>query len=363
MLDAQAVPVDAGGGSAAVSVFSDLLAEGSGADVVLIPAERVALHLISLPLRTARQRQEALPFALEDLVAGPLEGLHFAAFGAGAAGSVLAAVVGKVTFEAAMADAPGAAVIPEQVLVPPPDAGPDGQAVWRACRRGQRVLVRVSDGTGFAAQHQMLPRLWQSAGKPAVESIGAPLCDDITWTDYSADAVTQTRNLADFDMRQGAYRPARGLVLPLKWLAACLVLGTVGHLIIAGFDLRAYRALADGLNRDASAALAPLLPAASADDAPAVILRQLAAQNQSSSGSGFLLTLDRVAQALVPSENTIQFRQLTWEGETLRMTVEAPDLAALQQAEARLRDAQLEVSSGSATAEGGAARADVTVRQ
>jgi general secretion pathway protein L len=342
--------------------FADLLPDAVRAQTTLIPAEMVALHIVTLPLRTARQRREALPFALEDAVAQSLENTHFALCGVAENGKVLAAATEVATLAAHLKIAPGNMLVPEQMILRRPDAKADGRAVWRAYCREDRVLVRVSDGTGFAAHRDMLRVLWLSAGKPAVESFGAPLGSDLVWADHADQALPHPASLADADLRQGRYRPARGLDRPLKLFAACAALAALGHLTIAAFDLQAQRTLANGLRKHAGAALAMYLPSAKADDAPALILRQLTAQTRPQVGSGFLPTLDRVAQSLSRAGNAVQFRQLAWDGDALRLTIEAPDLDTLQRAEASLRAANLQVTSGSATADAGAARAELTVR-
>ena len=341
-------------------VLSARLPEGA---VTVIPAELLTLHALTLPMRSARQKAAALPFAIEDHLGQGLENTHVAQCGdAGAAGNMLAAAVSLEVMEDAITQIPGAPVFAEQFLIARPDPSVDETTRWVALHQAGRVLVRASDGTGFAVRADMLPTLWHIAGEPAVESFGEALPSGIV-VRHQPDADPPLADPAHLpDLRQGRFRPDLGLGKPLKWLAAACVLGVVSHLCIAAADARAQRGIADDLQQVAQTALGPILPGATADHSPELIQRQLVALKQPQRGSDFVPLMNRVSTALASLPDPVQFRQLNWSPDALRITIEAPDLEALQRAEARLIDAGLRVSSGSATAEAGSARADLTVR-
>ena len=343
-------------------VFDHLIAKDSAAGVAVIPAELVNLHHVQLPIRGARQRLAALPFALEDFVAQGLASTHFAICGTDAEGSVLAAVLKTDTLERYLADAADRALVPEQVLLPPPAPGPDGAMTWRTYRSDDRVLVRLSDGTGFAVTTDMLLAVWQLAGEPAIENLASALPTAIAYKDQGGTGVTPAPILWGADLRQGVYRPTRGFARPLKWLAACLVLAGIGHLTLAALDATAQRRIADDLRAKAAVALTAKLPGASPDDPPALVMRRLSDANRPQGGSGFLPVMDRVASALQAQGDAVQFQELTWSNGALRLTVEAANLDTIQQAQSRLDEAGLQVSAGSATASDGAARSELTVR-
>lgn len=77
--------IDVDGGTAWLQ-RDDALVSWRGGDVlpsdsrvtVLVPAERVALHRVELPVRRTAELRQAVPFALEDRLAEPVESLHFA---------------------------------------------------------------------------------------------------------------------------------------------------------------------------------------------------------------------------------------------------------------------------------------------
>lgn len=345
------------------TVFDTLIPETLQKKSILIPAELVALHAINLPVRSVRQKYDALPFALEGAIATSLNDTSFALCGAAPDGKTLAATLAHQTLDAFTLAHPNIPLIPEHMVIEPPSPTDDGQDVWRIYRIGQRVLVRFSDGTGAALHCDMIAHLWHLAGRPVVENYGAALPRDVASQDLSKTPVPIDKHLKDIDLRQGKHAPDRGFARPLKVLAAFTFLAVIGHFIIAGVDTRARVRLADTLGADATLALAPRLPTASRDDPPALIQRQFTAQSQPREGSDFLPLMDHISKALLGQDGTIQFRQLRWVNGTIRLTIEAPDLDTLQKAEAQLISDGLRVTSGSATADAGAARVEMTVQR
>ncbi|MDF1727659.1 MAG: type II secretion system protein GspL [Sulfitobacter sp.] len=348
---------------ASFRVFDSLLDPRARGSCHILPAELVVLHAVELPMRSARQKLAALPFALEEGIGHKLEQTHVAHCGSViGSGQTLAATVDVGLMERALAEAGSRAIIAEQFLLPLPEAEKDGPVTWICYRDAERVLVRASDGTGFAADAGMLLPLWQLAGKPPVQAFGKTLPKGLMAEQGTEGMPPQVDPALLPDLRQGQFRPDLGLARPLKWLAALWIIAALGQLGVAAADAGARRDIADDLRATAQAALAQRLPAADVESPPELVQRQLAAQNQPQVGSAFLPLMNRISDALAGQPDQVQFRQLSWSDETVRLTLEAPDLDALQRAEARLADAGLRVSSGSATAEAGAARADLTVR-
>lgn len=335
-----------------------LLPDDIAAHVVVLPAEQVSLHRVDLPVRSSRQRRAALPFALEEAVAAPIETVHFAAWGRAPDGTLLAAAVDRAVLEAAVAEAPHAPVVPEQILLAPPsDAG------WTTHRAGDRVLVRTADGLGFAAHLDELESLWQISGRPSIANLAMDLPPAFKAANAPMAQAPQLSELAAYDLRQGAYRPSLGLERPMKWLAASVALAMIGHLWLAMADVQAQATLADALRQDAAAALEARLPGAQPDSDPALLNRQITAQFAPRHGSAFLPLMDVVSSAWIRDGAAVDIQQLSWSDDVLRLVIEARDLDALQGAEASLANNGLSVSSGSATADAGSARAEFLVRR
>ncbi len=342
--------------------FQDLLPDVSEPPIAIIPAEQISLHTVQLPFRSARQRRDALPFALEEQIGTALEQTHFALLGAAPNGKILAAAVGITQLEGLMERFPGRRIIPEQMLIMPPVTGSDGEPVWRVYSAKNRSLVRCSDATGFALRTDMLAPIWRAAGTPVIQCFGAPLPKEIDYEDCTQLPMPRPEDLDTYDVRQGDYQPPRGYALPLRMMAASIAVALLLHLGTAALDARAQKNIADDLRSAAEQSLAQHLPDASPDDAPATLARRLSALDQPQGGSGFLPLMDRVAGALAAQPQSVQFRQLDWSGDSLRLGVEAADLGTLQEAEASLKAQGLQVSLGSSSADAGAARADLTVR-
>ncbi len=349
------------------SLFSDslerVLGQAEAARVALVPAEWMGLQRVHLPVRGARQQRGALPFALEETLASPIETLHFALCGTAPGGDVLVATLSQDRMQNAIDAFSGQRLVPEALVLPTPDPISESQGSWAVWRDGARALVRVSDGTGFAARVDMLPQIWRLAGRPAVFSHGAALPGELGAQDLSGSPPEPLKSDLAVDLRQGAFAPSRGLAKPLGLLAASLVIAALAHLALAYADLRATRSLAADLRERAQATLAERLPAATIYDDPQLLLRQLSAAGGTTQGSGFLPLLDTTSWALLNAGPTVNLRRLVWaaDGAALTLSVEAQGLDGLQSMEQALRVAGLSVRSGTATAGNGGAQSDLTV--
>lgn len=326
-----------------------------GQDVHVVPALSVALYAVQLPLRGNARRLVALPYALEEDVARPVDDVHFALCGASTQGRVLAAGVARDVMVVAQGQAGGKPLVSEQFLLPVPA----GEALrWTVWCIGARALVRQSDGTGFGVRTDMLTHLWRVAGRPPVDAYGAELPLEIHVNRHGDAAPPLPGPLPD--LRQGDFAPDPKRRAPLIALAACILLAISGHIGLAYADLQRQRATAEDLRAEASALLARNLPNARVSDDPRLLYRRLAAAE--GEAPGFLSVFGAVAQTL--GATPVQFANLNWSGrdEALTLRVEAPGIDALQAAEAGLRAARLDLTSGAVTAGGGSARMTLTVK-
>ncbi|WP_346344765.1 type II secretion system protein GspL [Sphingomonas sp. dw_22] len=152
-----------------------IIAEPEGPATILVPTEQVRLLAVDLPLPSRAKRLEALPFAIEDLIAEPAESLHLAL---GAEIAPKRYLVGVVRHEVMarwvdLAEAGGlgdAAMVPDALALPQP---PEGE--WAVDLGETRALVRAGDGSGFAVPAPLLGAAWEAAGKPGVLAYGTAL--------------------------------------------------------------------------------------------------------------------------------------------------------------------------------------------
>ncbi len=336
----------------------------------VIRAEHVALLTADLPVRGTRQRLAALPFALEDRIAAPLERVHVAlgpsAVVPDAPRRVLAAVLARDVMAGAMAPEAGQGPVLAETLgvpAPPLDAG-TGAAAWAVWGMGERCVVRVSDGTGFAVSAAMLPLIWARAGRPALTRLAAPLPGDLPCTDLSGDPPGVAPADLGFDLAQGAFARGGGgwtrAAVTLGWAAG---LAALAHLGLMTADRIALGRIAASERAAAQAAIAPLLPGITVTPDPAPLLARLAPAAPVQRRSAFLPLLAQVSEVMLEQGGQTALRRMGFDGTTaqLSLLIEAADLAALQALEQALSGAGFDVQSGAATATEGAAQAEFRI--
>jgi general secretion pathway protein L len=330
---------------------------------VILPAEQVSLFTASLPIRGLRARRAALPFALEERISAPLGDVHVALCrGLDEGNKVLAAVVDLKVMEALTARDTGP-VWPETFALPSPQV-PEGHVAWAVWRRGDRALVRLSDGTGFVTDQAMLPLIWDLANKPPVTAYGDALPAEIdVGSHFAKPPKPDPKDLA-VDLRQGQFAQAStNWSHHLKRVAALCAIALVGHFGIAAADAVALTNIAERERAMAQAAIDPILAGVTLTGDITPIMRRLAPAAQPETGSAFLPLLARLSTSLSEVKDQVGFRRITFSDNPARLTflIETPTLDALQQAERLLRAQGLDVRSGAATAAAGVAEAEFVI--
>jgi general secretion pathway protein L len=317
-----------------------IIAEPDGPATVLVPAEQVLLLAVDLPLSSRARRIEALPFAIEDRIADPIDAVHLAI---GAEISPKRYLVGVVRHEVmaewiARAEAAGlghAAMVPDALALPVPAEG-----AWSVDLDGNRAVVRSGDGTGFACAASMLRPVWEAAGKPPATAYGAPLPAEMMLAEGGLQSEPLARRLLSppLDLRQGAYarrRAASNVWRRIGWIVA---IGAVAHTGIALADTVMLRVIADRRAGETQALLATLAPGTAVGGDLATT-----AANLLPTGGGvpqtFLPLASRLSAALAPL-GAINARAMEFQANTLTMDVDGqPGLA--DRIRAALRDAQI----------------------
>jgi general secretion pathway protein L len=334
--------------------------------VVLVPSEQVLILGVDLPLPTRRQRLAALPFAIEERLAEPLEALHVALGVELSPGRYLAGVVRHDIMRdwTARLDAAGlgrSALIPDALDLPPAEDG-----AWSVLRMGDRALVRTADGRGFALPATMLAAAWASAGHPPIVSHGEPLAGNLPTVQpqYDPLQLSDTAPPPVLDLRQGPYSSrGRPLGTILRRLAFVMGAGAVAHAAIAAADTVALQNAAHARHDQALAMIRQTAPATPADADLVATLDRLLPEGGGAPG-GFLPLLSRTSTALRPVSAGIAMRSIGYNAADggLSLSVEAADMAGLQRVQGALAAAALSPSAGAATAESGRANGDFIVR-
>ncbi|WP_162232869.1 type II secretion system protein GspL [Cypionkella psychrotolerans] len=330
-----------------------------------IASEDVLLLNVTLPKMAATQRRAVVGFAVEELIAQPLDQVHIVLGpqlnDATNAGSWLVAVVSTTVMADLIAAMPDSAeaVLPDVLALQVPERGH-----WAVLAQQDRALVRMADGTGFAAATSMLPTLWKSAGAPGVMLLGGNLPTEVTVTSHGQLTPVIDPRLKGFDLRSGRFARRRaGLPKDARMLGIILAIAAIGHMTLLGLDVVGLNGILAAKEDAVRAAMQAHGQSVEGDVATA-LTSVLAAQQPASAGR-LLPLLAQAFGALQPQTGTVQIKALRFSkaDDSLALTMEAPDLAALQTAETAFSAVGLGVIAGAATSGDGAAEVQMTLRQ
>lgn len=323
-----------------------------------LPAADVVIHAIALPNLPPGQRRAAASFAVEELIAQPLDqvrvvlGPEFPE----KSGKWLVAVVDLAVLARAVGQAGLARPVLASVMaVPVPVAG------WSLAQREGAVLIRSADGSGMAVDPGLAVSLWQAQGQPALTGFGEDLPGGLTFANRLPWPDTVGLPAGSFDLaaitgRRASYDKRSRWV----WGAGFVALALTAHLTLAALDVYALQRLATQSLQALAEAVAPF--AAAGEDPVAAATRVLAAQG-AATAPAFLSLVPRAIGAIPPPDSGVSLRGLRFDEVTGRMVlaVIAPDITTLQMVEAALVAAGLDVVAGPASSRDGAAEAEMTV--
>jgi general secretion pathway protein L len=325
-----------------------------GADVLALPTELAQLLRVPLPLGSHRQRQAAAGFAVEDLIAEPLEAVHVVLGPELGPGEYLAVVVAHRDMATWAARAGGQRLVPDVLALPVPAEG-----CCSMREAGGRVLVRRADGTGYATRAECIEAFWRADGTPQIVLYGGELPEALPVSAPGLPAGPAAE-AARFDLLQGTHARAGGTPRrTLLRLGAVLALALAAHGAIVGAETVALQRIAQDREAALRAAVSARLPGSAALPLDEAVLRALP-QSPRPAG-GFLPLLAQVSEVFGPMAD-VAVRSMAYGDDGLSISVEAPDLAALQRVETGLRAARLSVSAGVATTGDGGAEVQYVIR-
>lgn len=317
-----------------------IIAERGGPATILVPTEQVRLLAVDLPLASRAKRLEALPFAIEDQIAEPIESVHLAL---GAEIAPKRYLVGVVRHEvmAAWVETAGeaglgqAAMVPDALALPRPAEGE-----WAVDLAAERAVVRAGDGTGFAIPPAMLQPAWQTAGRPAVLSYGAPLPAEMMadGSTLAPGALAERLLAPALDLRQGPYARRRA-ALPNVWrrLGWIVALGAAAHVVIAAADTVMLRTIADRREADTRALAAIAAPGANLGGDLAASVADLLPAGGSAPPDAFLPLLTRISGALGPLSGAISVRAIQYQANALTLDLDGTEPGLVGRIDAALR--------------------------
>lgn len=325
-----------------------------------LPPEAVLVHAIPLPDLPPAARRAAAGFAVEDLIAQPLEQVRVV-LGPQypeKSGTWLVAVVDQGVLADAIAQAgPSRPVLAAVMRLPVPAEG------WAVALIGGQMLIRRADGSGFAIDPVLVLPLWRAQGEPALTRYGdeaapqlLPFADPPLQLPAEANLPHLSFDLAAVAGRRWSYvkRPGR------LWAAGFAGVAICAHLALTALDVVAHKRLAaQSLTRLATA----VTPHAAAGEDPVTAATRVLAAKGGASAPAFLTLAATAIAALPPPQSGVSLRGLRFDETSgaMVLAVIAPDIPALQAVEAALAKAGHAVTAGPASSRNGAAEAEMTL--
>ncbi len=335
-----------------------IAADSDGPATVLVPTEAVRLLAVDLPIANRTKRLAALPFAIEDMIAEPIDAVHIAIGVELAPKRYLVAVVrhDRMAEWIARVDDAGldhAALVPDALALPQPGGGE-----WAVDLGETRAVVRRGDGTGLAVPAPLLATAWDADGKPSAIGYGARLPEAMVGATDALEVEPLGRRLLApaLDLRQGRYARRRRSMAGLgKRVLQVAAIGIVAHAGIAAADTIALQRIADRRAAETRALVLEKTPGAALpeNDFAGVVADLLPQPGAGGGGNAFLPVIARVSAALQPLQPGLVVSQMAYQGDVLTIDVTGSDPARIAGA---LRDAGLR-----ATVTPGATGARITV--
>jgi general secretion pathway protein L len=330
---------------------------GSETATVLVPTEQVLLSTVALPLPNHAKRLAALPFAIEDRIAEPIETVHVALGNKMAGQDWLAGVVRHEVMrgwlaQIAAAGLGDAALVPDALTLPVPEAGH-----WSVAAEAGRALVRTPDGAGFAVPLAGLAAAWAAAGTPGIHAYGAALPET-----FGATAATRAPVAPALNLRQGAYAAANaGLPRWAKRLAIIVGIALAAHLAIAIVDLIALKTMAGKRKAETIALIQQKAPGTMIGDDVVAQATALVPSSVGKAPGRALPLLVRLSQAIAPVAGSLKVEAMTLDeaAGTVTLTVSVPDPGKMQALNAAITGAGLTITPGAVGPQG----ATVTVSE
>ncbi|MBB5207235.1 type II secretion system protein GspL [Chiayiivirga flava] len=342
-----------------------LPAERADDTVVLLPAQDVLLLQAPRVAKQRRQLEQAIPYAIEDQLAAPVEQQHVALSERNDGDSVALAVIARPCLDAWLATLREAGIapdraLPESVLLPFAAGTP---TVWV---EGTRAIVRYAESGAFAGSVAELPdwlALLQAGGHvPGTlrwigdASAAAALPDG--WTVAHEPCAEPLRWLAARlaeasgpDLLQGDYAARRqgdDARRVWRWAAGLAAVGVLAAFAQAGIERWQLQARHQAQRAEMEALLRQAMPGVTRIvDAKAQLAGEYARQRGAGDGSGGLALLASIAPVLAGS-GAYSIDTLDYRADTIELTIRTSDVArldALRESLAAIPSVMAEVTS------------------
>jgi len=371
--------------------------------IALVPGTNVLRAFVDIPVRNQAKLLQAIPFAMEDQLAGNIEELHFASGKRDENGRIPVAVVERLKMEAWLEQISAVGLDLAGVYTDS-DALGDMPNTTILLVEDQRVTIR--DATGHVAATDIgsidaLIDVWLNDYKrtdndelpppinllayvtPECEATLQPVIDRLRPKVETLEIMllpdgglprmaAQSIGAAGINLLQGAYAPRSsfGAYWPVWRVAAALLVGLSVTLLGARLlEISSLNRQAARLDESIEQAIHYTFPEVrEIRDARALFdskLRGLGGRNPAGSGAGFLDTLDRVAGAIADkSDATVTIDSINYRSGIMELKVVAPDVEALDEIrESISKDAGLQAEIQSANPDGEGVRGRLQIKR
>ncbi|MBM4221637.1 MAG: hypothetical protein FJ170_06805 [Gammaproteobacteria bacterium] len=332
--------------------------------VCLLPATRVLRTRADVPIRNQNRLAQALPFALEDLLAEDIDDLHFASGTRHADGRIGVAVIRRTHMDGCLALLAEAGLIP-QAIYADSDAVTDLAGTTTVLLEDAQVVLRDPGGDAIAAETdglEALLALWLAQSRPVDESGVSPprnlqVYDATTegwsntlWEELQSQVQSlEVRRLPDgamarlaagiavtpgVNLLQGPYakRSSFTSYWP-RWRLAAAVVGALGltMLLSAGVETWRLKRESAALDVELGQAIAHTFPGANAGNVRALVDQRLqtgSPEQGLAMGRQFLDTLRTVASAVSRTGST-RIESLNYRTGIMELTLRVPNADSL----------------------------------
>jgi len=311
--------------------------------VALVPSEQVVVLETDAVSTRRTQLAKAVPFALEDQLASPVEDLHFALPARFDASRITVAVVARSALREWLDALAQHGIHPDAMIADALAlrARADGATL---AIEGERALLRMNAAHAFAFD---LPALTQWLGVAAPQSLAVHDFRDAPrlglpaavgeYHERQRDALAflagQLAREPEPNLLQGEFAPAHRHVPVVRlWRRAAVAVAAAIALMLlyAGADwLRLSRESArlEGRQRDALRAALPEF-AAVAGDPRQLMESALTRMRGGGEGAGLVALLNRIGPILAATTR-VTLKGIEYRNETLELGLRAPDVPAL----------------------------------
>lgn len=321
----------------------------AGPLTVLVPSEKILTTVIDLPFPSRRKRIEAAPYAVEGLIAEPLDQVHVALGMEVSDRRHLCAVVRHSVMREWLAVLSPAGLercilLPDALALPEPPPG-----AWRVAIEQGRAVVRTDDGSGFAVEVATLAAAWEAGGRPTLIAEGDPLPDVMREgvRDVSLEMEGSSRPsivAPPVDLRQGVYAAPRTEVgSPWRMVGLVAGLGVAAHLALVTIDTLALHGMADRREAEVRSLIAVRQPGLDAAPDLVAAVDQIAPAGAGGDGP-FVRLFGRTSRALIGQP--VAYRAISYGTDApMTLSITAVDSAAVDGAVAALARAAIPARS------------------